>query len=272
MFNKSVFSLLILYLSLDVAQLVHVKHFKPNDFTGSTDWDFLIFTQHWPATVCKAWVHNKPNHSCSYPNNRDVWTIHGSWPTKLGTKGPFNCNSTWLFDPEQVKPIEDELEQSWTNIEKGTPIYDFWAHEWNKHGTCAAAIEPLNSELKYFSKGLEFLKTYSMTKILGDAKIFPSDIKPVTVAEINEAIVSKLGKRPSIQCKYEDHVQYLFELRICFDKELKLIDCAEHLARFVDGALTNCNVNADIIYPDQPPRRELVQLYKFTNWLQWLTL
>lgn len=104
---------------LDFAHLVDVQHMYMRSFTVDTDWDFLIFTQHWPATVCKVWTHLKPNHSCNFPKKRDMWTIHGTWPTKTGSRGPEHCNSTWLFDPEQVKPIEDELEQSWANVEKG---------------------------------------------------------------------------------------------------------------------------------------------------------
>lgn len=72
--------------------------------------------------MCKVWTHNKPQHHCVFPKKADSWTVHGIWPTKKGTKGPFNCNTTWLFDPEQVRPIESELEQAWTNIEKGTLI------------------------------------------------------------------------------------------------------------------------------------------------------
>lgn len=33
--------------------------------------------------------------------------------------GPFFCNKTWSFDPDQVKSIETDLEESWGNIEKG---------------------------------------------------------------------------------------------------------------------------------------------------------
>lgn len=111
------------YFSLDFAYTVHIKHLRAHDFHAGTDWDYLIFTQHWPTTVCKDWTHKKPNHSCSYPKNHNTWTIHGVWPTKIGSRGPENCNSTWLFDPEQVKPIENELEETWINVEKGEYIF-----------------------------------------------------------------------------------------------------------------------------------------------------
>lgn len=275
MCNKNLFIPLILCVSLDFAQLLLLKH---DSLTGATDWDILIFTQHWPATVCNIWTHNKPSHSCTYPKVKDTWTIHGSWPTKLGTEGPENCNGTWLFDPEKIRPIEEELEQHWTNIEKGTGPYDLWVHEWNKHGTCAALIEPMNSEFKYFNKGLEFIKQYSMTDILGQSKIHPSNSNSLTVDEINRAISSALGKNPVIHCKYEDHIQYLFELRICLDKQLNLVDCDPLMHIFpnlsnIEGALTDCNVKKRIIYPEQGSSNlELIEFYKFINWIQWFTL
>ncbi|CAH0581577.1 unnamed protein product [Chrysodeixis includens] len=271
---KSFISAIILYLCFDFAHQQEsyeneiVKRVTPVD----KDWDFLIFTQNWPGSVCKVWTHKKPHHHCVYPNQKDSWTVHGIWPTKAGTKGPFNCNATWLFDPEEVRPIETELEQAWTNVEKETELYNLWAHEWNKHGTCAAMIEPLNGQLKYFSKGIEFLKQYHMTDILNAASIMPSDVKETNAEDINNAVVSKLGIRPVIECIFEDGVQYLLELRICFGKQLNLIECAGE--KEVNGLLTNCNVSKGIMYPTQmaPPKRYLVQLHKFVNWLQWFTL
>ena len=37
-------------------------------------------------------------------------------------------------------------------------------HEWDKHGTCAASLPALNSEHKYFAKGLEFNRKWNLTK------------------------------------------------------------------------------------------------------------
>lgn len=91
---------------------------KPSNAYEDHEWDLLIFTQSWPATVCKEWKHN-PSHKCSFPSRHDSWTIHGIWPTKLGTIGPEFCNRSWHFDPEKIKPIEPTLLQSWTNVEAG---------------------------------------------------------------------------------------------------------------------------------------------------------
>lgn len=44
------------------------------------EWDVLIFTQHWPYTVCMAWEEKGPtNHTCRMPHEKDTWTVHGIW-------------------------------------------------------------------------------------------------------------------------------------------------------------------------------------------------
>lgn len=90
---------------------------------------------------------------CSFPKFKGIWTIHGVWPTKLGTIGPALCNKTWHFDPAKLEPLLDDLDTFWLNIETNTPKDSFWKHEWEKHGTCAAELPELDSEDKYFGKG-----------------------------------------------------------------------------------------------------------------------
>ncbi|XP_047019565.1 ribonuclease Oy-like [Helicoverpa zea] len=278
MCSKSLISVLILYLCFDYAHQHKENHMSrlyrqlAARLPAANDWDFLMFTQQWPSSMCKVWTHKKPHHHCVFPKKPDSWTIHGIWPTKKGTKGPFNCNNTWLFDVEQIRPIENELEEAWTNIEKETALYNLWAHEWNKHGTCAASLEALNSQLKYFSKGIELLNKYHMNDMLSAANILPSNTTGLNAQDINKAIASKLGIRPFIACEFEDGIQYLMELRICFDKQMNVMECeGEHE---INGLITNCVISKEIMYParEQPANRQLVQLYKFVNWVQWFTL
>lgn len=240
--------------------------------TKNNEWDFLIFTQHWPATICRIWM-EKPTHSCIMPHEQNSWTIHGIWPNKNHSMGPFFCNKTWSFDPDQVKPIETDLEESWGNIEKEQSLYSLWAHEWTKHGTCAASIEPLNCELKYFTKGLEWLKKYTMKNILNNAGITPSDMKEYKVIDFHNAVKAKLGFKPMVECHKVDGKQFLFEIRICFSKSLELIDCEDTHMTNTD-IITNCKPTEGIIYPvtEKPPKRYLIQLHRLLSWLRWFTV
>ena len=96
--------------------------------------------------------------------DRKNWTVHGIWPTKNGQIGPLNCNRSDPFDIEYIRPILPELRLHWTNVRANTAEDNFWKHEWNKHGTCAAQLEPMDDEFKYFSKGNKKSRQITMKK------------------------------------------------------------------------------------------------------------
>ncbi|KAJ9578759.1 hypothetical protein L9F63_005017 [Diploptera punctata] len=190
------------------------------DASSNHDWDLLIFTQHWPLSVCLQWKEVLLNHTCSLPI-KELWTIHGIWPTKLGTRGPAFCNSSLHFNASALSVIEPELRQYWGDVHnesaQGTQL---WKHEWKKHGTCAATLPALDTELKYFKQGLTWIKEYTMDNVLSKAGIQPNN--NYTPEAVSQAVHKILGKNPAIQC-IEDNKNkqyYLFEIRICFDKNL----------------------------------------------------
>ena len=78
----------------------------------------MIFTQQWPITFCYDWKEHSEQNDCTLPKEK-TWTIHGIWPNRNETVGPFYCNRTWHFDINKIKPIEEQLKLYWTNIEKG---------------------------------------------------------------------------------------------------------------------------------------------------------
>jgi ribonuclease I len=123
-------------------------------------------------------------------------------PTKLGPGplGPFFCNNTWHFDFADLAPIRNELDIKWTNIENGTAEDSLWKHEWQKHGTCAAQLEPLDSELNYFSKGIEFFDLHDMSGILAQSGIVPTSSKTYNVQEISDAVKSVIDKNVGVEC------------------------------------------------------------------------
>lgn len=215
------------------------------------DWDLLIFTQHWPLTVCLQWKEELPQHSCSLPSLNNIWTVHGIWPTKLGTEGPQFCNSSLHFNRTQLDPIKEQLQEYWTDIHNGS-TYSLWKHEWKKHGTCATAMPSLDREDKYFGQGLKWIKQYDMKNILSQSAILPN-VQGYFPQDVWNAVQKSLGKNPTVQCHVDPKTKlsYLFEIRICFDKNLTLIDCdgIKGPSDPVTGIKTNCPLNKTITYP-----------------------
>jgi ribonuclease T2 len=265
------------------------------------DFDVLIFTQHWPYTICYQWEERSTDNECSLPARKNSWTIHGIWPTKFHEIGPLFCNKTWHFNLKSLEPIEDRLKESWINIEKNTPLDGLWKHEWMKHGTCTAPkIIEMNTELKYFSKGLDWLEQYSISKLLDGSQVVPMgpDFEGYNLEDIHYALSQKLPKTFGIVCfkDQKSRKQFLFEIRICFNKDLTPADCDGIVMlgdeNEKDKYITNCHLEEPILYPaagtfPHPSMRRqyysnhnsiqemkplLINLYKLINLIKWMTL
>ena len=110
-----------------------------------------------------------------------TWIIHGIWPTKFHSKepSPVNCRSK-KFDQKLLSSIENDLNQYWPDIQ-GTKVprkysskqNGFWAHEWNKHGSCLLGEPDFQSEFDYFERGLQWLKSFNMYNVLAENNIKP---------------------------------------------------------------------------------------------------
>lgn len=174
-----------------------------------------------------------------------------------------------MFDEKILKEKTDYI--------LGTSTYSLWAHEWNKHGTCAAVLEPLSSQLKYFTMGLNWERKFFLHDILLEANIVPSNDNNYSVLDIHNAIKTRIGVNPVVECRKEDGKSYLVEIRICFSKTLDLHDCDGVLnikptTLGGESVLTNCNTSQGVIYLPYQSNKLYVQLYKLIMWLQWLTL
>lgn len=203
---------------------------------------------------------------------------------------------------DKLAPIQDELTEKWINIEKNTPLDGLWKHEWEKHGTCAASqIKTVDSELKYFQQGLDFLNKFSISQLLSETYVKPGLDVSYKLEEIHEALSRSIDNNFAIVCKIDKKTkrQYLFEIRICFDKELKLHSCDGIVMSDIydqdpspkDKIITNCKKDMDIMYPNQSwlmqkrwakqieERRykdswikHVVNSYKLVRILQWATI
>ena len=100
-------------------------------------WDMLGITVNWPETSCRQM--NRSHHICHEPSNLDDWTIHGLWPNRMSGGWPQYCTRE-QFDPNEIKDLIPEMDKDWPNLMQDRPHYDFWTHEYEKHGTCAETL------------------------------------------------------------------------------------------------------------------------------------
>lgn len=297
-YNKPPSTILIITVCLFILSSVTIfARWRKND-----SFDILIYTQSWPNTVCLLWEEKATSNICYLPQDNQTWTIHGIWPTKLGTIGPAFCNKSIHFNASLLAPIKPELEKLWSDIYRGRNHYDLWKHEWTKHGSCAVVLPGLNSELKYFSQGLIWQHQYNMEKVLAAGNIFPStDDNLFNVQTMWLSIKTVLGKNPAIECIHDPKsgLDYLMEIRICFTKELQLTDCdgiksghrhhTYHTRFWTADPITNCPLDKNIVYPSKVPSPErvfqvsrylikdnnessLVSYLKTISFLNWMTV
>ncbi|XP_074044121.1 ribonuclease T2 isoform X2 [Macrotis lagotis] len=187
-------------------------------FSNHHEWSKLFMVHHWPTTVCK-----ENENDCRDPP--DYWTIHGLWPDKAG-----ECNRSWHFNLDEIKDLLPDMKRFWPDIIHPSPNRSqFWKHEWEKHGTCAAQLDALNSQKKYFGKCLEFYKQIDLNSALSKLRIEPA-ISYYEAADIKNALASVYGVIPKIQClppEQEEDIQTLGQIEFCFTKELQLRNCTE---------------------------------------------
>lgn len=160
--------------------------------------DLLIFTQTWPPTSCFVWEEESPTNECNLPKHNE-WTIHGIWPNKNGTMDPSFCNDTAQFDLSAISSLKQQMLTKWLEVQKGSKPGDFWKHEWEKHGTCAMKLPNMNSELKYFRKGLEFYDNYNMKTILTKANILPN--QKYKFRDYSDGVKKILRKNACVICE-----------------------------------------------------------------------
>ncbi|XP_016062987.1 PREDICTED: ribonuclease T2 isoform X2 [Miniopterus natalensis] len=218
------------------------------------EWKKLIMVHHWPATVCK-----EVENDCREPP--DYWTIHGLWADKAE-----QCNRSWPFHPEEIKDLLQEMKMYWPDVIHPSPNRtSFWKHEWEKHGTCVAQLDALNSQRKYFGEGLDLYRGLALNSVLQKLGIVPSGGNYYQVSDIRDALASVYGVIPKVQClppEQGQEVQMLGQIELCFTKDLQLRNCTEPGEPGALGGMPwpsrNLEVCADgpAFYPPPPGTRQ----------------
>ncbi|RCK64769.1 Ribonuclease T2-like 1-A [Candida viswanathii] len=149
----------------------------------------------------------------------DIFTMHGLWSMYCtGTSYPQSCDSSLevtssgstlqdiIVNQFNDQELYDNLSKYWKDINGNDHL--FWAHEWNKHGTCFSTIKPscytdykTNENVYDFIKVLYNLWSQVPTyQWLSDAGITPSTTATYTKDQIQNALKGKFGKNVYFKC------------------------------------------------------------------------
>ncbi|KAE9605534.1 hypothetical protein Lal_00025578 [Lupinus albus] len=176
----------------------------------SPKFDYFYFVQQWPGSYCDT---RRP---CCYPSTGKPaanFGIHGLWPQRNDGTYPSNCDHNHHFNSSQISNITLQLKIEWPTL--SCPSNDglkFWAHEWEKHGTCS------KSKLEhheYFESALKLKQIANLTQTLKNAGINP-DGRSYPLIKIKEAIKKGTGFTPVIHCNVDKTGKsQIFEVYLC---------------------------------------------------------
>ncbi|CAL5082367.1 unnamed protein product [Urochloa decumbens] len=186
-----------------------------------------------PGTVCRSSAAAGPccsSNACCRSDRIGWFTIHGLWASYAQGNGPTCCNSP-DFDMTKISNLTTELQKYWPSLYCSSPSLcsgghgSLWAHEKSiffliseKHGTCSYPV--IQDEYSYFSTTLHLYSSYNVTAMLSSMiSIGADDSGRYLVTDLVATIRSSFGASPLLLCERGS----LQELRLCFDKDLKVL-------------------------------------------------
>ncbi|NXC94896.1 RNT2B Ribonuclease, partial [Certhia familiaris] len=202
----------------------------------------------------------------------EYWTIHGLWPDRAE-----DCNRTWHFNVTEIKDLMSDMRHYWPDVlHSSLNRTQFWKHEWEKHGTCAATLEVLNSQKKYFGKALDLYQQIFRLSFEARFETFRNSVGRCAcdllisvsflifqMSAIKEALTRFYGVTPKIQClppEEGEKAQTIGQIEFCFTKELQLVNCTvlegesnpmqAHL-KLGTSELSVCNDTLPTYYPSE---------------------
>lgn len=169
----------------------------------AVSYEILVLAQSWPQTSCwnlnKQWPGEEAICSkCRMPKNKNIWTIHGLWPSNRYGKHPSYCNNE-KYNPNLISSsLRTMMEEKWPTFNLKMNTESFWSYEWSKHGTCALELESTNSVPKYFSKTIRLLDQYNVGTIFAESGIVAG--RAYHYKDLFKVIENTIGVKTFINC------------------------------------------------------------------------
>ncbi|XP_011071277.1 ribonuclease 1-like [Sesamum indicum] len=180
------------------------------------DFDF------WPGSYCDS------KQSCCYPKTgkpASDFSIHGLWPNYNDGSYPSNCDPENQFDPSKISDLSRRMQTDWPSLAcPSSDSLSFWAHEWDKHGTCSQSVL---GQHDYFATALNLKQQLNLLQILGDAGIEPNG-GVYSLSSIKDAIKGGSGYEAWIECNMDIQSgnRQLYQVYMCLDASASnIIDC-----------------------------------------------
>ncbi|XP_039146151.1 extracellular ribonuclease LE-like [Dioscorea cayenensis subsp. rotundata] len=189
--------------------------------SASQNFDFFYFVQQWPGSYCDT------QQSCCYPSTGKLaanFGIHGLWPNFNDGSYPSNCDPNSPFDPSKIADLNSRMQANWPSLAcPSSNGNTFWAHEWEKHGTCS---ESVLDQHDYFLAALNLKKQYNILEILQNAGIEAND-GSYSLSSITEAISGATGYTPGVECNTDEAGNnQLYQVYLCVDTSgSNIIEC-----------------------------------------------
>ncbi|KAK9669572.1 hypothetical protein RND81_13G140600 [Saponaria officinalis] len=199
--------------------------FRSDNNNNLREFDYFVLALQWPPTYCSNTLNCcKSNGCCRRSGPPRQFTIHGLWSNYNDGSWPSCCSDT-DFDEKQISTLRKALDENWPTLTCGSiPTChghngSFYAHEWEKHGTCSASVTP--DEYNYFLTTLNLYFKYNVTDVLSEAGYTPSNSEKYPLGGVITSIENAFHTSPLIVCS-GDAIQ---EIRLCFYKDFKTRDC-----------------------------------------------
>jgi ribonuclease T2 len=140
--------------------VLNPMHCPDHKTAPAADFELYIMSMSYQPEFCHK---HEDFPGCRKPENfwKSHLTIHGMWPEFKDGTWPQFCTTEEL-DNATIAPLLPLMEHLWPNVKALQPtaqhFFDFWKHEWSKHGTCSGL-----TQLQYFDAALHhFVDTPSI--------------------------------------------------------------------------------------------------------------
>lgn len=209
-------------------EIFYSKNLKkqPNSYADPSDYSLYLFVVAVGSTYCK--TQKNPDYCINKRKqltDKNALTIHGLWPNKdNGQSDECNPGKTININFDDNLSLKSKMDQMWPSYAGANN--SFWTHEFNKHGMCYNARTQTDGHTKFFEVVLNLYNDYKIDG-LADSIISKVEASQDGFVEFQydelEDLVSKYlgGVFFEFNCKNKDKVQYLDDIRMYLDLDLK---------------------------------------------------